>query len=86
MIGVSRHNVSPADLIYNNLLVEVNVIHTARSYGAKQLLFLGSSCIYPKHARQPMRKVLVAGHAGVAGSTRPSVCRGEPIQWWGSTW
>jgi GDP-L-fucose synthase len=54
--GIHANNAYPADFIYNNLLIEVNVIHAAHLYGAKKLLFLGSSCIYPKHAPQPMKE------------------------------
>jgi GDP-L-fucose synthase len=54
--GIHANNTYPADFIYNNLLIAVNVIHAAHLYGAKKLLFLGSSCIYPKHAPQPMKE------------------------------
>ena len=54
--GIHANNVYPADFIYNNLLIEVNVIHAAYLNGAKKLLFLGSSCIYPKQAPQPMKE------------------------------
>jgi len=52
--GIMANKTYPAEFIYSNLAVEVNVIHAAYKYGVKQLLFLGSSCIYPKHAPQPM--------------------------------
>jgi len=54
--GIYANNTYPAEFIYNNLLIEVNVIDAAWRTGAKKLLFLGSSCIYPKHAPQPMRE------------------------------
>ncbi|MHB8893769.1 MAG: GDP-L-fucose synthase family protein [Candidatus Geothermincolia bacterium] len=54
--GIHANNTYPADFIYDNLLIECNVIHAAYKYGVKKLLFLGSSCIYPKHAPQPMRE------------------------------
>ena len=54
--GIHANSTYPADFIYNNLLIEVNVIHAAHLFGAKKLLFLGSSCIYPKHAPQPMKE------------------------------
>jgi len=54
--GIHANSTYPADFIYNNLLIEVNVIHAAHRCGAKKLLFLGSSCIYPKHAPQPMKE------------------------------
>lgn len=52
--GIWANNTYPAEFIYSNLSIEVNVIHAAYKYGVKKLLFLGSSCIYPKHAPQPM--------------------------------
>jgi len=54
--GIHANNTYPADFIYDNLLIECNVIHAAYKFGAKKLLFLGSSCIYPKHAPQPMKE------------------------------
>ena len=54
--GIYANNTYPADFIYDNLLIECNVIHAAYRYGVKKLLFLGSSCIYPKHAPQPMKE------------------------------
>ena len=54
--GIHANNTYPAEFIYNNLLIEVNIIDAAWRTGAKKLLFLGSSCIYPKHAPQPMRE------------------------------
>jgi GDP-L-fucose synthase len=54
--GMHANNTYPADFIYDNLLIECNVIHAAYKYGVKKLLFLGSSCIYPKHAPQPMKE------------------------------
>ena len=52
--GVYANNTYPAEFIYSNLMVEVNVIHESFINGVKKLLFLGSSCIYPKLAPQPM--------------------------------
>jgi GDP-L-fucose synthase len=54
--GIHANSAYPADFIYNNLLIEVNVIHAAQRTGAKKLLFLGSSCIYPRSAPQPIRE------------------------------
>ena len=54
--GIHANNTYPAEFIYDNLLIEVNVIDAAFRNGVKKLLFLGSSCIYPKHAAQPMRE------------------------------
>jgi GDP-L-fucose synthase len=52
--GIYANNTYPAEFIYDNLMVQNNVIHQAFSCGVKKLLFLGSSCIYPKLAPQPM--------------------------------
>ena len=52
--GIHANNTYPAEFIYNNLMIETNVIHEAWTAGVKKLLFLGSSCIYPKLAPQPM--------------------------------
>ena len=54
--GIYANNTYPADFIYDNLMIEANVIHAAFSSGVKRLLFLGSSCIYPKFAPQPMKE------------------------------
>ena len=54
--GIYANNTSPAEFIYNNLQIQMNVIHSAHVYGVKKLLFLGSSCIYPKFAPQPMKE------------------------------
>ncbi|MFJ3056113.1 GDP-L-fucose synthase family protein [Herbaspirillum sp. NPDC087042] len=52
--GIHANNVYPADFIYANLMIQANVIESAFRAGVKRLLFLGSSCIYPKLAEQPM--------------------------------
>jgi len=52
--GIHANNTYPADFIYDNLMVQANVIHAAHSVGVQKLLFLGSSCIYPRMAAQPM--------------------------------
>jgi GDP-L-fucose synthase len=54
--GIHANNTYPAEFIYSNLMVEANVIDAAFRAGTKKLLFLGSSCIYPKLAAQPMRE------------------------------
>ena len=60
--GIHANNSYPADFIYQNLMVQTNVIHSAFVSGVKKLLFLGSSCIYPKYANQPMKEdELLAG-------------------------
>lgn len=52
--GIHANDTFPADFIRDNLLIQANVIDAAYRHGASKLLFLGSSCIYPKHAPQPM--------------------------------
>jgi len=52
--GIHANNTYPAEFIYDNLIMEANIIHSAFRHGVKKLLFLGSSCIYPKLADQPM--------------------------------
>lgn len=52
--GIHANNTYPADFIYENLMIEANVIHAAHVNGVQKLMFLGSSCIYPKMAQQPM--------------------------------
>ena len=60
--GIHANNAYPADFIYRNLMIEANVIHQAFDAGVTRLLFLGSSCIYPKEALQPMAEdVLLTG-------------------------
>jgi GDP-L-fucose synthase len=54
--GIHANNSQPADFIYSNLMIQTNVIDAAWKAGVKKLLFLGSSCIYPKLAPQPLRE------------------------------
>ena len=54
--GIQANSEYPAEFIYQNLMMESNVIHAAWQFGAKKLLFTGSSCIYPKLAPQPLRE------------------------------
>lgn len=54
--GIHANNTFPADFIYENLMIECNVIHAAHSNDVGKLLFLGSSCIYPRLASQPMQE------------------------------
>ena len=54
--GIWANSQYPADFIYSNLAIQVNVIHNSYLAGVKKLLFLGSSCIYPKFAAQPMKE------------------------------
>ncbi len=60
--GIYANDTFPADFIYQNLMIEANLVHEAWQVGVKDLLFLGSSCIYPKFAEQPMKEnALLAG-------------------------
>lgn len=52
--GIHANNTYPAEFIYANLMIECNIIHAAHRAGIQKLLFLGSSCIYPRNASQPM--------------------------------
>lgn len=54
--GIHANNSYPAEFIFENLMIEANIVHAAHVAGVQKLLFLGSSCIYPKHATQPMRE------------------------------
>lgn len=54
--GIGANAASPADFLWENMMIEMNVIHSAWKFGVKRLLFLGSSCIYPKFAPQPMKE------------------------------
>lgn len=54
--GIYANNTFPAEFIYQNLMIESNIIHSAHKAGIQKLLFLGSSCIYPKFAEQPMNE------------------------------
>lgn len=54
--GIHANSTYPADFIYENLMIAANLIHAAFEHGVKRVLFLGSSCIYPREAPQPMRE------------------------------
>jgi GDP-L-fucose synthase len=54
--GILANDTKPADFLYDNLMIEANLIHAAHAVGVEKLLFLGSSCIYPKLAPQPMKE------------------------------
>jgi GDP-L-fucose synthase len=61
--GINANNIYRADFIYDNLAIEMNVIHSAFKHASKKLLFLGSSCIYPKAAPQPLKEeYLLSGY------------------------
>jgi len=54
--GIHANNVYPAEFIYQNLAIQLNVMHASYVYGVKKLIFPGSACMYPKDCRQPMRE------------------------------
>lgn len=54
--GIQANNIYRADFLYDNVMIEANVIHAAYKHGVKKLMFLGSSCIYPKLASQPLKE------------------------------
>ena len=54
--GIQANSSYPADFIYSNLVIQTNVVHAARQAGVQRLLFLGSSCIYPRECPQPMKE------------------------------
>ncbi|MDQ2719726.1 MAG: GDP-L-fucose synthase [Bacteroidota bacterium] len=61
--GINANNIYPATFIYDNLCIQNNVIHQSYKNGVKKLLFLGSSCIYPKNAEQPIKEeYLLSGY------------------------
>jgi GDP-L-fucose synthase len=61
--GIHANNSFPAEFIYQNIMIQTNIVHAAFITGVKRLLFLGSSCIYPKHAPQPLREdYLLSGY------------------------
>jgi GDP-L-fucose synthase len=68
--GIHANNAYPAEFIYENLMVEANIIHAAHTHGVQQLLFLGSSCIYPRDVPQPMSETALL--------TGPLECTNEP--------
>jgi GDP-L-fucose synthase len=65
--GIFANSSYPADFIYQNIMIEANIIHQAFIHGVKKVLFLGSSCIYPKYATQPMSE-----NALLTGKLEPS--------------
>ena len=54
--GILANSTRPAEFIYDNMMIHATVVHAAHLFGAKKLLYLGSSCIYPREAPQPMRE------------------------------
>jgi len=54
--GIMANSTRPAEFIYDNMMIHATVVHSAHLFGAKKLLYLGSSCIYPRAATQPMRE------------------------------
>src|SRR5208283_889713 len=61
--GILANNTYPAEFIYSNLIIQTNIINSSYLFGVKKLLFLGSSCIYPKNCPQPMKEeYLLSGY------------------------
>ncbi len=54
--GILANSTRPAEFIYDNMMIHATVVHSSHLFGAKKLLYLGSSCIYPRHATQPMKE------------------------------
>lgn len=54
--GIKANSEFKADFIYENIMIQSNIIHSSKMFGVKKLLFLGSSCIYPKHCQQPIKE------------------------------
>src|SRR5436190_23797063 len=54
--GILANSTRPAEFIYDNLMIHATVVHAAHLYGVRKLLYLGSSCIYPRNCEQPMRE------------------------------
>jgi len=65
--GILANDTYPADFLYDNLMIEANIIHEAARLGTAKLMFLGSSCIYPKFAEQPIQE-----HALLTGPLEPT--------------
>ena len=61
--GILANNIYQADFVYQNLMIQTNLIHASYKAGVKKLIFLGSSCVYPKFAKQPIKeKYLLSGY------------------------
>src|SRR5882672_7998775 len=54
--GIMANNIYRAEFLYDNMLIQSNIIHASWQYGVKKMMFLGSSCIYPKLAPQPLKE------------------------------
>ena len=65
--GINANNIYPAEFLYENLMIEANIIHAAYKVGVEKLVFLGSTCIYPKMAPQP-----IAEESLLTGSLEPT--------------
>ena len=59
--GILANSTRPAEFIYDNMMIHATVVHAAHLFGVKKLLYLGSSCIYPRHCEQPMREEHLLG-------------------------
>ena len=81
--GIVANNTLRAEFLYDNLAIAANVIHAAHVHGAEKLMFLGSSCIYPKLAPQPLREDSHADRA--AGADQRALCDCQDrraSRWW----
>ena len=76
--GIHANNTYPAEFIYQNLMIEANIIHEAWRAGVHKLLFLGSSCIYPKLAAQPMQESALL--TAPLEPTEPQNCRHQILR------
>ena len=70
--GIYANSTYPAEFIYQNLMIQTNIINSAFLNGVKKLLFLGSSCIYPRNVNQPMNESQLL--TGVLESTNEPLC------------
>jgi len=82
--GIHANNTYPGDFIYSNLAIQTNVIEAARHNGVKRLLFLGSSCIYPRDCPQPMREEYLLSGALEATNRAYAVAKISGIEMCGS--
>jgi GDP-L-fucose synthase len=73
--GISSNNSFPASFIYENLQIQSNVIHNCHKFGVKKLLFLGSSCIYPRDSLQPIKEEYLL--SGLLEKNESSLCNSK---------
>ena len=74
--GIQANNIYRAEFLYQNLMIEANIVHAAWQAGIKRMLFLGSSCIYPRDCPQPIREdYLLTGPLEQTGNTERATSR-----------